>query len=228
MATARYDGIATWYDDEVRTGPASSVTRTAVASAIDLLGPPDGESCLDIGCGTGVSFSPLATAGWQVIGVDVSQDQARVAAARHPDVPVVVADAACLPLADNAVDAAAMILVTTDLEDLAAALEEASRVLRAAGRLAIVAIHPCFTNPWVERTEVPHRHHRGYLTEGWIQSGPGFGEGIRPRVGVNHRTLATLLTAIAAAGFAIERATEPDDDDPPLLLGIAARKLASR
>ena len=64
--TARYDGLADWYDAEFNptslAGPAwELVTR--------LLGQGPGR-LLDVGCGTGTFACRLAIAGLEVVGVD--------------------------------------------------------------------------------------------------------------------------------------------------------------
>ena len=129
----RYDGLAAWYDGEVRSGPAAAVTAAAVATASGLLGAGPGR-CLDLGCGTGVAIPTLAELGWEVVGVDLSADQLRVAQ-EHVGAAAELyrADAARLPFADASFDAVVSLLVHTDLDDLGAAYREAARVLRPGG-----------------------------------------------------------------------------------------------
>ena len=57
--TARYDGIAAWYDGFVRSAP---FTEGVLASLARMLGPGLGQ-CLDLGCGTGVAFETLTSLG---------------------------------------------------------------------------------------------------------------------------------------------------------------------
>jgi hypothetical protein len=105
------------------------------------------------------------------------------------------------------------------------AFGEAYRVLRPGGKFIYVGTHPCFVTPYVERSPgAAFVLHPGYRQRGWTSSGPGFGQGIRPRVGVNHQTLADVLNAIVRTGLTLKKVEEPGDEDYPILLGIAAER----
>jgi SAM-dependent methyltransferase len=139
------------------------------------------------------------------------------------------ADAASLPFPDGTFDAVVAVLVHTDLDDVGAAYREAARVLRPGGRFVHVGTHPCFCAPGVERRDgSPHRLHAGYRARGWREDGPGFGAGIRPRVGVNHVPLAGLLQAVLEAGIAVDAVVEPGDEDYPTLLAVAGWQRLAR
>jgi SAM-dependent methyltransferase len=222
--TARYDGLAEWYDAFIH-----SVDLTAVEldSLERLLGEGPGR-CLDLGCGTGIALPVLSRLGWSIVGVDVSTDQLAVARARADEIgaELLEADASRLPFGDASFDAVASILTHTDFEDASAAFAEVARVLRPGGRLVYVGIHPCFVSPTVERrVGEPHLLHPGYRRRGWWHDAPGFRlgrNGVRGRVGVNHLPLADFLNAILDAGLRLDRVEEPGEDDYPLLLGLRA------
>ena len=224
--TARYDGIADWYDAFVRSVDLTSV---ALNSIQHLLGRGPGR-CLDVGCGTGIAFSTLARLGWSIVGVDVSADQLRVARelSKHVGGDLVQADAARLPFPDASFDAVASLLTHTDFVDTSAVFREVERVLRPGGRFAYVGVHPCFLGPAVERRG-PEQHllHAGYRRSGWWHDAPGFEfgrEGLRGRVGVNHLPLADFLNAILDTSLRLEHVEEPGEEDYPLLLGLRAVK----
>lgn len=101
-AIARYDGLADWYEETAR--PSAEFSREAL---MDLLGPAAG-LCLDLGCGTGLYGDILRSSGRDVIGVDASRDQLRIAANREP---VVAGDATQLPFRDGSFDDLAAIWV---------------------------------------------------------------------------------------------------------------------
>jgi SAM-dependent methyltransferase len=61
---------------------------------------------LDVGCGLGTEAGHLASAGWRVAGIDLSQTALRRAAAEHDDVAFVRAAVRALPFASGRFDAA--------------------------------------------------------------------------------------------------------------------------
>jgi hypothetical protein len=98
-------------------------------------------------------------------------------------------------------------------------------VLRPGSRLVYFGTHPCFVTPHVERNAgAAHVLHPGYRRRGRASSGPGFGQGIRPRVGVNHQTLADFLNAIVKSGLRLTNVDEPGDEDYPILFSIVAQR----
>jgi SAM-dependent methyltransferase len=219
---ARYDGLADWYDREVRR---LQLTATVTGTLARLLGSGAGR-CLDLGCGSGSAVSALAGLGWRVVGVDLSGDQLRMARERvGAGVALIQADAAVLPFADGSFEAVVSLLTHTDLDDPEGAVAEAARVLRPGGRLVYVGVHPCFVTPFVERRPTgTHLLHPGYRERGWRRHGPGFGEGIRPRVGVNHLPLADLVGAFLAAGLTLTHLEEPGDEDYPFLIALTLQR----
>jgi SAM-dependent methyltransferase len=190
------------------------------------VGPGPGK-CLDLGCGTGIAIPDLANLGWTVIGVDISADQLRVARERTGDLAgdLLEADACQLPFPNNSFDAVASMFTHTDFDDPERAFAEVYRVLRPGGKFVYVGTHPCFVTPYVERKPgADFVLHPGYRRRGWTDTGPGFGQGIRPRVGVNHQTLAAFLNAILKSGLVLKDVDEPGEEDYPILLSLAAQR----
>jgi SAM-dependent methyltransferase len=198
MGSARYDGFADWYDSTFSyldddDGSAGLVAR--------LLGPadPDDPVCLDIGCGTGLHFAAVQAAGYRVIGADLSADQLRIAATRTDR--VLLTDAARLPLRDASVSLAITTFTHTDVDDFAATIAEATRVVRPGGRLVYVGLHPAYVGAFVDRTGEPQSHdlhfNAGYGYEELQFDGTGRFP-VRSRVGARNLTLATFLGAFLA------------------------------
>jgi SAM-dependent methyltransferase len=216
---SRYDGHAEWYDSWNR----ASAMRNA-SDVLDLLGPGAG-LCLDLGCGSGLYFEVLAATGRTVVGLDGSADQLRIARERSRQ--IVLADAASLPFADGTFPAVVTMWISTDVDDFAAVLAEAARVLTPGGVLVFYGAHPCFNGPhsqWMDDGGI--LAHPTYRLAGWHQEAPWWGVNVRRRVGMRHHTLAGLLNAFISAGLVIERVAEPGDQPLPVSLAVRAHKPA--
>jgi SAM-dependent methyltransferase len=219
---ARYDGIADWYDTEF----LDDLHDPGRAAAARLLGPGPG-ALLDLGCGTGAQTVAFRDAGWDVTGVDASEDMLR--RARERGLEVVRADASSLPFEDASFDAAVSLWTHTDVDDFAAAVGEVTRVLRADGPFVYVGGHPCFIGPhslFRAAKGVPELH-RGYRPgRRYDDSEPGVfnPEGLRARVGATHVPLGEFVAAFTAAGLRIEQFEEHGEDDYPYLVSLVARR----
>ncbi len=141
-----FASIAPRYDlmNTLMTGGRHHAWRRLAARSIVL--PCD--RVVDVGCGTGdLSFACAEAGASTVIGVDFAVpmvERAREKAYENSvdsnaaAVSFAVADATELPLADGVVDAWCSAFVVRNIPDVDAALAEAFRVLRPAGRLAIL------------------------------------------------------------------------------------------
>jgi ubiquinone/menaquinone biosynthesis C-methylase UbiE len=122
-------------------GEDYNATRQAderiVAKLISLLDLATGSKIADIGAGTGNYSNAIAKAGYQVIAIEPSQVMQSQQQA-HPDVSWITASAEQIPLADNAVDAAVVILALHHFNDLDAGLREISRITKS-GKIVIFA-----------------------------------------------------------------------------------------
>ncbi|WP_433002391.1 methyltransferase domain-containing protein [Kribbella sp. CA-294648] len=220
-STARYDGLADWYDEH--NAAAADSNREPL---LDLLGPGDG-MCLDLGCGTGQNLQTLRSTGRTVVGLEYSADQLRLAQQRAaPGEALIQADAAVLPFADAVFSTVAALWLSTDVDDFAAVLAEAARVLRPGGVVVFYGAHPCFNGPHTEvRADDGRIVHPTYRTVGWHPPAPWWGEGgIRQRLGMRHLPLADLLNSFTKAGLMITRTVEPRSDPVPWVLALRAEK----
>src|SRR5256885_629629 len=82
---------------------------------------------LDLGCGEGRLSRDLAERGHRVVSVDSSPTLARAAAAAAPEIPVLMADGAALPLAPGSFDLVIAYMSLQDMDDMAGAVAEAAR-----------------------------------------------------------------------------------------------------
>jgi ubiquinone/menaquinone biosynthesis C-methylase UbiE len=205
----RYDGVADWYDTEFQP---DALTSEQWETLVRFLGEPAG-SLLDVGCGTGAYAVGLIELGWDVTGVDASEDMLRRAHAKG--VKALRADAAALPFEAASFDAAISMFTHTDFEDLPAALREVGRVLRPGAPFVYLGPHPCFVGPhseYVRAQGVPTFHEGWYRRIGAYDEAPGrSGAGLRERIGTSfHRPLGEFLQTFLDAGFRLERVEEPE------------------
>jgi ubiquinone/menaquinone biosynthesis C-methylase UbiE len=218
ITTARYDGLADWYDDYNAAGAGNNR-----ADLQRLLGPGSGR-CLDLGCGTGHYVEAIRATGRTVIGLDRSADQLRLA--RRHAATLVRGDAAALPFADRSFPTVVAMWISTDVDDMVAVLGEITRVLTPGGLLVCFGAHPCFNNPSTEyRDGGAVTLHPTYRQAGWHHDAPWWGHNIRRRVGMRHVPLGDLLTGFAAAGLHIEEVVEPGRRPIPIALAIRARRV---
>ena len=218
---ARYDGLAEWFDQGFAT---SQLGLWARATAVRLLGQGSGR-LLDIGCGGGAHAVAFAELGWMVTGLDVSEDQLRLAHERGVD--AVLGRAEELPFDDASFDAAVSMWTHTDVEDFPATVLEAGRVLRAGAPLVYLGAHPCFVGPhsrFIAGEGVPELH-PGYRTTARYTDGPGiYPEGLRARVGATHLPLGLFFQAFLEAGFVLEHVEEPGDREYPYTVALRCRR----
>lgn len=216
---AAYDAYADWYEQYI-SGSAAEYTHRADASLADLLGAGRG-ICLDLCCGSGARAWLLRELGWTPAGIDISRGLLRYAALR---MPVVLGDAAALPLAAGSVPAVVCVLAHTDMPDYAAALREAGRVLEPGGHFVHLGVHPCFTGAFADRSDPA----RIVLNESYADCSRSFDAwspaGVRARVGAWHLPLADLLNGLLDAGLRPVRAVEAGATGIPDLFGLLAVK----
>jgi SAM-dependent methyltransferase len=165
----------------------------------------------------------FAGAGWSPVGVDISEEQLRLARGRGCDVRLAAAEK--LPFEDASFDAAVSMWTHTDLADFAVALREVARVLRPGAPFVYVGVHPCFVGPhsrFVGGEGVPLLH-PGYRREGRYEDAPGISPtGLRGHVGAVHLPLAAFLQAFFDAGLRLERFEEVGEREYPVPVALRA------
>ncbi len=213
-----YDGIAEWYDHWVGDDPGFIFKQ-----APDLLvGRLAGASVLDAACGQGRVARELARRGAAVVGVDVSRRllaKAEAAEAADPlGVRYLVGDLTDPPAwwDGTPFDGAVCEMALMDIRDAEASLAGIAHVLRPGAWFVTSLVHPCF--PGNAKGMASWSPERGYSAEGWWRSVGHNPDGVRIRVGAYHRTLATYLNALTGVGLVLDRAVEPADDVPTILI----------
>ena len=133
-----FDRIAPVYDLMNRVMTAGLDGRWRRLAAEAAVRP--GDRVLDACCGTGDLALACARAGGRVTGLDFSERMLERARRKAPELDWVRGDLLELPFGDASFDAATVGFGIRNVESLERALAELRRVLRPAGRLAILEI----------------------------------------------------------------------------------------
>jgi 2-polyprenyl-3-methyl-5-hydroxy-6-metoxy-1,4-benzoquinol methylase len=211
---ARYDRATDWY---------AGFTRAWAAEARPFL-PPDvsGLQVLDMACGQGELSRHLASEGAQVTAVDLSPRMLAEATRLEADQPLgirhLVGDVTSTDWWDGGrFDVAVCNMAMMDIDDLDAAMATVVSVLKPGGWFSFSLLHPCFPGLRTHASEQLSSWdpERGYASEGWWTTR---GDGVRGRVGANHRMLSTYLNAALRAGLRLEEFGEPTAQVPRFLI----------
>jgi hypothetical protein len=162
--------------------------------------------------------------GNDVVGVDLSDELLSIA--RMSDtrgISYVHADVCTTDWWDGEVfDGVVASMALMDVDDLDGALSTAATTVRSGGWFAWSIIHPAFPGIGAIRPSWPTDG--SYFDEGWWNTG---GDGVRGRVGSNHRSLSTYFNALIGHGFALEATDEPrwcrSRADPPMPFFLVTR-----
>jgi SAM-dependent methyltransferase len=222
VPTARYDGLADWYD--VEQARIAERADAPIDRFAELVGPGSG-LFVEIGCGTGLTGMAVEALGWSVVGLDLSADQLAIARSRLQG--ALRGDAHALPFRSAGVPAVGMAFVHTDVDDFARVMRDIGRVLAPGGRFAALGVHPCFVGHHVaspDKSDVHLGFVPGYRDAIRVDQSDQFGPGIRSRVGAHHVPLGPFLTAVIDAGLVLDRFLESGDGIVPWMLGVAAHR----
>jgi SAM-dependent methyltransferase len=194
----RWEREATRWAQLVRAGGNGS---DSILETFASLLPPAGRATLDLACGEGRLSRWLAAEGHHVVGIDSSPTMIRLASEADPDGDYRVADAAELPLDIGSVDLVVAYMCLQDLDDPAAALLEAARVLMPDGRLCLAIIHPFWS-----AGEVDEEGDRFLVRGSYFDTIAH----IRPVLQVPsvHRPLEAYFRALEVAGLMVETLRE--------------------
>lgn len=195
-------------------------TRLGLPAFLEMLPPPGGQT-VDIGCGEGRLSRILRDRGYRVVGVDGSPTLAGHAASHGEPVPVLVADAAALPIKAKSADLVVAYMVLQDLDDMEGAVREAARVLRGGGRFCAAFVHPMHSAAQIDGQEgqdgqgesqdesqqqvsFPHEY---FAPRRIVESVER--DGKRMEFHSEHRPIERYMRAFEDAGLLIETIREP-------------------
>ena len=207
-----WEAAAEAWSDYVRGG-LDRFFATNLAAFLELLPPPRGTT-LDIGCGEGRVGAELEARGHCVLGVEQSPTLAARARERHE---VVEADAADLPFEDASFPLVVAFNSLMDMDDAAAAVREAARVLEPGGRFCAAIVHPFLSagsgEPLtIEGSYLEPTRLRGPLARGDFE------------LETMHRPLSWYSAALFEAGLHVESLREvPGRNRPHLPISLHLR-----
>ncbi|HSP38759.1 MAG TPA: class I SAM-dependent methyltransferase [Frankiaceae bacterium] len=178
-----------------------------------LLGPVEdlvGRRVLEVGAGAAQCSRWLAAVGAAPIALDLSMGQLLHARrqAGGPTVPLLLADATVLPLADDSLDLACSAFGAVPfVADSAALHREIARVLRPGSRWVFSVNHPmrwCFRDdPGPEGLVVERSY---FDRSAYLELGAGG----QPVYVESHRTMGDRIRELVAAGFEVLDVVEPE------------------
>jgi SAM-dependent methyltransferase len=193
--------------------------------------PAPGRLTLDLGCGEGRLTRDLAKRGHRVVGFDTSAPAIAAARASSPELEFVEADAANLPLDDEAADLAIAFMSLQDIDDMAGAVREAGRVLEPGGSFVIAVVHPLNS---AHRLDREHPERPLELVDSYFDqrhySWSLERDGLAITLESIHWTLEDYFDAVLEAGFRITALREIGDPGHtrwsryPLFLHLLAAK----
>jgi SAM-dependent methyltransferase len=191
----------------------------------ELLPEPGTGPVIDLGCGEGRAGRELRKLGHRVVGVERSPTLAGAAAGACPAVPVLLADAAALPLADRSAELVVACMSLLDVDDFEGAVSEIGRVLRAGGRLCMAVVHPFASaededsmHTGTHRYSQPYLRPRRYVDQ--IER-----DGLAMTFTSMHRPLSAYTSALFAHGMVITALAEGGGGIIPWLLAVRAEKI---
>jgi SAM-dependent methyltransferase len=192
-----------------------------------MLPPPGTGPVIDVGCGEGRAARELVKLGYRaVVGVERSPTLAVAAATAAPPIPVLIGDAAALPIADESSGLVLACMSLLDMDDFDGAVREIGRVLRPGGRLCLAVVHPFASaqdvatmHGGVFRVSEPYLDQRRYTDN--VER-----DGLAMTFTSMHRPLSVYTSALFANGLAITALTEGGGGTVPWLLALGADKLS--
>jgi SAM-dependent methyltransferase len=175
---------------------------------LDLV-PQPGRLTLDLGCGEGRLTRDLQARGHRLIGIDASATLIGAARAADSGGDYRCADATKLPLSDGGCDLVIAFMSLQDVDDLAGATAEISRVLEPGGCACIAIVHPLNSSgKFVDESVTSPFVIRGtYLAEVEYTDVVAR-DGIEMVFRSRHRPLETYSRALEAAGLGIDAIRE--------------------
>ena len=139
------------YDEWFQTPIGALVKSDESALLLDLLKPRQGETILDVGCGTGIFTLDMLAYGPRMVGLEISRPmlmRARQKTKEHP-FHALCGDMEFLPFADEVFDKTVSMTALEFVEDAQTAVREMFRVTKKGGTIVVTTLNSL--SPWAAR-----------------------------------------------------------------------------
>ena len=177
-----WGGVAEWYS-ELLGKEGTYQKEVVLPNLLRVMTLHEGETVLDLACGSGFFSRAFAEEGVKVIGVDVAKALIEIAKKTpNKSIAYKVSPAHKLEfLESGSVDKVALVLAIQNIEEIQKTFAEAARVVKKGGSIHIVMNHPAFRVPkrsswgWDEKEGAQYRRVDAYMSESAakIQMHPG-------------------------------------------------------
>ncbi|MDP1624950.1 MAG: class I SAM-dependent methyltransferase [bacterium] len=210
-----WGNVANWYDGVVNDED-SYQNKILLPNILRIVEPAKGKTLLDIACGQGFFSHAMAAKGARVFGIDISPELVEIATkhAGHAEEFHTMSAEDIGKLKTASFDAAFSVLAIQNIEHMAKAFKEASRVLKPGGKLVLVLNHPAFRIPgksaWGndDAAGVQYRRVDEYLSESRKDMDMNPANPGKEMTVSFHRPLQAYSKSLANAGFSIARIEE--------------------
>lgn len=206
--TREWDAIAGLRERQIASGRDHSANYVLAPAILDEL--PRSSLLLDIGCGTGWLTSRAASKAQAIVGIDPSKESIAIASTLH-------AGQAISYRADTVeqysrrrlrpqFDAAMSNMAASSAPDLQNFFSASRRLLRKDGLLIVTFPHPCFWPLyWGYASHPKFRYEQSFAVEGHFKIRKQATQLVTTHF---HHPLEQYLSALARAGFAVQRVRE--------------------
>ena len=215
-AATSWENVAEWYGTHL-SAPGTYQSEVVWPGALRMLGVGPGKTFLDVACGEGSFANLVVKQGGAVVGIDAAPTLIRQAQNKHiRNAEFLVGDAtnADRNLRDRKFDGAALVLALQNINDMPAVFAGVSRMLNKNAPFVIVLNHPAFRIPrqsawgFEDERKMMYRRIDSYMSENAIPMQMHPGDAPTINTTSFHRPISSYITALSAAGFAVDAMEE--------------------
>lgn len=221
-----WDRNSTVWSEMVASGQDKFRRRFHDPAFFKLLGPVEGLTVLDAGCGEGYICRSLARKGAHVTGVDLSGALLEIAQkqsvpGKYPPQYLQGSITTLKGIKDNSQDRVISTMTLMDTPQLDKVMASFFRVLKPGGECVITLKHPISTWPVVEMqtqqdgstlVKLPNLPYgNGKAFQKTVSFAPKPGETVKPTIESIHipRKVADYINSLINAGFEVTKVAEP-------------------